>query len=113
MKKVAPVLAALEMGENITRSSILGSAGTRSLSSCVTLEAAARMADEDPRLQAPGGGWAVESYLTGEDETEHRPPWPRGPTDEERNEMIAMAVVDEARRRRQNSPTTQLVSCYT
>jgi hypothetical protein len=56
MKKVAPVLAASEMSENIAGSSILGSAGTRSLSGCTTFEAATRMADEDPRLQAHGGG---------------------------------------------------------
>jgi hypothetical protein len=56
MKKAAPVFAASEKSENIAGNSILGSAGTRSLSGCAPLEAAARMAEEDPRFRPPGGG---------------------------------------------------------
>jgi hypothetical protein len=50
MKKAAPVLVASEKSENIVRSSILGSVGTRSLSGRAVLKVAMRMA-EDPRLQ--------------------------------------------------------------
>jgi hypothetical protein len=58
----------------------------------------------------PGAGTCPQQReaAAGEDETERRPPWPRGPTGGERNEMpcemIAMAAADEARRRREKGP---------